>query len=124
MERHQTDLQTDRARDLRQRMNSAERKLWQALRSRKIGGFKFRRQHPFGPYTLDYYCHDLRLAIEIDGPSHLERYDDDVARDIYMERHGILTLRFKPGVTDDDFFYFLQWFEDQCQERSTEVNDT
>jgi very-short-patch-repair endonuclease len=118
----QTDLQTDRARELRQRMTSAEKKLWFALRSRKLGGFKFRRQHPIGPYTLDYFCNELMLDIEIDGRAHDYRIEEDRSRDAYMAKRGILTLRIGPAVTDDDFNYFLVWLEEWCNARFEELN--
>jgi very-short-patch-repair endonuclease len=53
-------------------MTEAERKLWGYLRDRRFGGRKFRRQHPVGPYFLDFYCPEGRLAIELDGSQHAE----------------------------------------------------
>ena len=55
-----------RARELRRSMSLPEGLLWQELRKRPAG-FKFRRQHPFGPYVLDFFCASMRLAIEVDG---------------------------------------------------------
>ena len=61
----------------------------------KPGGLKFRRQHPTGPYSLDFYCGDARLAIEVDGEAHRrgERPALDAARDSWLERASIRTLR-------------------------------
>src|SRR4051794_41907586 len=56
-----------RARSLRRRMTDAERKLWFALRDRRLAGFKFRRQVPVGPFYADFVCFDARLVIEADG---------------------------------------------------------
>jgi very-short-patch-repair endonuclease len=68
--------------------------LWRVLKSRPEG-LKFRRQHPLGQYVLDFFCHDARLAIEIDGEAHNRgtRPLSDIARDETLRRQGILTLR-------------------------------
>jgi very-short-patch-repair endonuclease len=75
-------------------MSYPEILLWRELR-RRPGGLKFRRQHPSGPYTLDFYCNDARLAVEVDGEAH-ERGDrpvKDKARDAWLAGAGIETLR-------------------------------
>ena len=83
-----------RARKLRQSMSLPEVILWRLLRTRP-DGLKFRRQHASGPYILDFFCSDARLAIEIDGEAHSrgERPQRDAARDAYFARAGIRTLR-------------------------------
>ncbi|MGA8221784.1 MAG: DUF559 domain-containing protein, partial [Candidatus Acidiferrales bacterium] len=58
------------ARNMRQTQTDAERKLWSILRDRRLGGFKFRRQHPVDRYILDFYCAERRLAVEADGGQH------------------------------------------------------
>ncbi|WP_395945224.1 endonuclease domain-containing protein [Brevundimonas sp.] len=83
----------DRARDLRRDMSLPEVQLWQALRGEKLGGLKFRRQHPMPPYVLDFYCAGVRLAVEIDGDSHEGRAAQDARRDAFMLDQGIRTLR-------------------------------
>jgi very-short-patch-repair endonuclease len=55
---------------LRRRPTNVEQKLWQQLRRDRINGLSFRRQHPIGPYVLDFYCPTIRLAIELDGGQH------------------------------------------------------
>ena len=60
----------DRARNLRKTLTISERRLWNWLRNRTFGGFKFRRQFPFDRFVLDFYCPELRLAIEVDGGQH------------------------------------------------------
>ncbi|MFC1583754.1 endonuclease domain-containing protein [Candidatus Neomarinimicrobiota bacterium] len=67
----------DIARRLRRRGTRSEELLWRALRNRKLGGFKFLRQHPVGSSIVDFYCHEKRLAVEVDGPMHR---DEEVAR--------------------------------------------
>ncbi|MCF8706813.1 endonuclease domain-containing protein [Rhizorhapis sp. SPR117] len=77
--------------------------VWQVLRGRPAG-LKFRRQHPTGPYILDFYCSDARLAIEIDGRSHESgaRPQHDAARDAWFATAGIVTLRIAARDVLDD----------------------
>ena len=83
------------AEKLRANMTEAERRLWAFLRL-KPKGFKFRRQHPFGRYVLDFYCHKAKLAIEIDGKYHElpEQKKLDKTRTNEIENRGIRELRF------------------------------
>jgi len=84
------------ARKLRRNQTDAEMFLWQLLRGRRLGGFKFRRQHPFGPYILDFFCMQRQLAIELDGGSHAQdaqaSYDGE--RTAFLQKKGIQVLRF------------------------------
>jgi type I restriction enzyme S subunit len=84
------------ARELRQNETDAERLLWRLLRNRSLAGAKFRRQHPFPPYVLDFYCHELKLAIELDGGQHNlpEGRLHDKVRTAKLAEHGIRVLRF------------------------------
>ena len=84
-----------RARELRRKSTWAEKLVWQRLKDRKLDGFKFRRQHPVGPYVLDFYCDDLSMAIELDGSQHglPEREEKDRVRSEYLEENGIHVLR-------------------------------
>ncbi len=85
-----------RARELRRVATEAEKALWEELRDRKLGGFKFRRQVPVGAFVLDLYCAQSRLAVEVDGGGHAEAqqaaYDDE--RTQLLARRGIRLLRF------------------------------
>ena len=84
-----------RARELRRAPSPPEYRLWQILRQRP-DGLKFRRQHPFGPYVLDFYCPARRLAVEIDGQSHGmgQRPGHDSRRDIWLREQGLEVIRF------------------------------
>jgi ATP-dependent DNA helicase RecQ len=86
---------TEMAQDLRAHSTLPEGVLWQALRARQLGGFKFRRQHPVEPYVLDFYCPELKLAVEIDGASHHseEQQAHDARRDAWLAQKGIRTVR-------------------------------
>lgn len=81
---------------LRQVKTEAEEKLWQSLRNRKLMNLKFRRQHPFGNYVLDFYCHEIKLCIEADGSIHNEKdiKEYDIERTKVLNENGITVLRF------------------------------
>lgn len=82
-----------RARELRKDMTPAERRLWAQLRQRQLEGFRFRRQHPIGPYITDFACLEAGVIVEVDGGQHLDS-DTDVARDAFLRSHGFCILRF------------------------------
>jgi very-short-patch-repair endonuclease len=69
--------------------------LWTAIRGQKLDGLHFRRQHPIGPYCLDFYCDAARLAVEVDGYSHdvTDRPERDETRDAWLLTHRVQTLR-------------------------------
>ncbi|MGH8532469.1 MAG: endonuclease domain-containing protein [Gammaproteobacteria bacterium] len=75
-------------------MTETERRLWQHLRERQLGGYKFRRQHPLGRYVLDLVCLEARLVIEADGGQHGERVEDDRLRTEWLEARGFRVVRF------------------------------
>jgi len=80
---------------LRKKLTPSEKQLWQALRGGKLGGFKFRRQHPVGRFILDFYCPVCNLVIELDGAIHDNQTDYDADRTKYLETYGYKVLRFQ-----------------------------
>jgi len=84
-------------RELRNNLTPAEAKLWSLINNRQVLGRKFRRQHSVGPYILDFYCPEEKLAIELDGQGHFnfsaEEYDAE--RTAFLNTYGILVLRFE-----------------------------
>ncbi len=82
---------------LRQRQTEAEEKLWHLIRNRKLNGLKFRRQHPLEKYIADFYCHEKRLVIELDGGIHRSQMQQEIddERTSVLNRLGITVLRFK-----------------------------
>ena len=80
---------------LRENMTKAEIRLWEYLKT-KPQGYKFRRQHPIAGYVLDFYCHKLKLSIEVDGGYHLnkEQKVKDIERTAYLNSVGIIEYRF------------------------------
>ncbi|MBL9065693.1 MAG: DUF559 domain-containing protein [Sphingopyxis sp.] len=85
---------TPRAKELRNSATPAERALWRCLSGRKIGGWKFSRQMPVGPYFADFLCREANLVIELDGYSHDMRQAYDGRRDQWLAQSGYRVLRF------------------------------
>jgi len=83
------------AQNLRRKLSVPEARLWNRLRTRLPGQPIFRRQHPIGPYVLDFYCPKAHLAIEIDGISHDmgDRPQHDERRDAWLKKHGVTVMR-------------------------------
>jgi very-short-patch-repair endonuclease len=92
---HAPNKSVIKARELRRTMSLPEDLLWQILRKRP-GGFKFRRQHPLGPFIVDFFCASRHLAIEVDGSAHdmADNPARDARRDEYLRGHGIRIIRF------------------------------
>jgi very-short-patch-repair endonuclease len=82
------------ARELRRNLTDAERLLWYHLRNRQLGGHKFRRQHPIGPFYVDFACIEKMFVIEIDGGQHSLERDEDNQRTAYLESEGFNVVRF------------------------------
>ena len=84
----------NRARKLRRQQTDVETKLWMRLRDRQLNGAKFRRQHPIGPYIVDFCCPDRELIVEIDGGQHAEQASADQIRTNFLEAAGYRVVRF------------------------------
>ncbi len=83
------------ARILRNQQTNSEKIVWELIRDRKFMNLKFRRQHVIEGFVLDFYCHEIRLGIEIDGGIHNKRKDYDRLRQEVIESEGITLLRIK-----------------------------
>jgi primosomal protein N' (replication factor Y) len=75
-------------------MTEAERLLWRHLRDRQMADCKFRRQHPVGPFVVDFICIEEGIIIELDGGQHAFSIDADVRRSKYLESRGYEVMRF------------------------------
>lgn len=84
-----------RAKELRQEMTPVEKALWEKLRDRRLGGYKFRRQKAIGPFIADFYCAESRLVVEIDGDIHDLKAEQDKARTEQFADHGYRVIRFR-----------------------------
>jgi very-short-patch-repair endonuclease len=94
---------TSLAKRMRRELSLPEVLLWIALKARP-GGFKFRKQHPSGPYVADFYCHEARVIIEIDGEAHDHgnRPQRDLARDRWFVARGLDVMRIPAREVLDD----------------------
>ena len=94
-----------KAKVLRTNMTIAEKKLWDSLKGRKLHSYKFRRQHPIHLFIVDFYCHELKLIIEVDGGYHNEdlQIENDRAREALLKFQDVYILRF----TNDEVLFDL-----------------
>jgi very-short-patch-repair endonuclease len=107
------------ARALRGSMTDAEQLLWHCLRRKQLGGFRFRRQHPFEMFVLDFYRCEAKLAIELDGGQHSEPegIERDRERTDFMNKHGMHVLRFWNNDVFKNLDGVLQRIYDVVMER-------
>jgi very-short-patch-repair endonuclease len=113
----------EHARDLRKVQTKAEEKLWQALRNGKVCDLKFRRQHAFDDYILDFYCHKMKLAIEVDGAVH---NDPEVAaydkvRTNNLNENGITVLRFTNDEVEKNLKSVIQKIKEWIKQNNKET---
>jgi len=104
-----------RAQKLRQPQTRAEYKLWQSLRARQLGGFKFRRQAPIGSYIADFLCFEKRLVVELDGETHAKQELYDWQRTDELARQGYRVLRFTNSHVYEDLESVLQTILGECE---------
>ena len=100
-------------------MTPPELRLWNALKTRPAG-FKFRRQHAFGPYVFDFFCFDAALAVEVDGLSH-ELGDNpqrDERRDAWCAEQSVRTLRIAAIDVRDNLEGVVSHIVDTCRQRT------
>jgi very-short-patch-repair endonuclease len=83
------------ARELRRTMTPSERVLWDRLRLQRLDNLHFRKQHPFGPFILDFACLPIFLGVELDGWVHENTASYDRNRDAFLKRHGWTIIRFR-----------------------------
>jgi very-short-patch-repair endonuclease len=83
--------------DLRQNPTAAESVLWKNLQNSQLDGKKFRRQHSIGPYIVDFYCPEFRVAVEVDGAKHMTLIgsEEDAKRDEFLGKLNVRVLRFE-----------------------------
>lgn len=108
-------LLKERAGYLRKNATKAEVALWRCLRRDQLG-CDFHRQKPIGNYIVDFFCPELNLVIEIDGPSHGEKIDYDLKRQKFLEAAGLNVLRFAEMQVQKDIkavlTVLMNWIEE------------
>ena len=111
-----TPLIFERARELRENMTLHEKLLWERIKSNQIGGFRFKAQHPISSYIADFYCHKLKLVIEIDGDNHsaIDQKEYDSGRTFDLEQFGISVLRFSNDSIETNIDHVVDQIKDHC----------
>ncbi len=105
------------ARELRKNSTLAEILLWKKLKRRSYG-VQFHRQVPMLDYIVDFYCHELMLAIEVDGLSHEFKYFEDLNRQDQLENYGVSFLRFTDSEVKSDMFSVEMAIREKVRELS------
>ena len=110
------------ARLLRKNSTLSEVLLWQQIKNKGLG-VQFHRQVPMLEYIVDFYCHELMLAIEIDGDSHLYKYEYDIKRQGELEKEGVVFLRFTDLEIKRNMFSVGITLEQVVQELINKTNN-
>ncbi len=103
-------------------MTKQEGKVWNLVLRKKWTWHRFLRQKPIGNYILDFYCHELRLGIEIDDPSHEYKYKEDAIRTQYLEKLGIKIIRYTNNQVDYLLDAVITYLQMQIEERFFSVS--
>jgi len=105
-------IQRSRRQELRTNLTDAEYILWQKLRNRQLNNLKFHRQYGAGPYILDFFCPEIRLAIELDGEQHKDAVEYDKERELFLKDKDIHTIRFWNNEVVEDIARVLKIVEE------------
>jgi imidazole glycerol-phosphate synthase subunit HisF len=100
------------ARRLRKEMTEAEKILWGCLSKRQLNGARFRKQHPVGDYIADFYCHEFKLVVEVDGLIHEQQKEYDEERSKQMEEVKVTVIRFTNAEVMCDLDSVVQKIKD------------
>ena len=92
----------------RKNPTAAETTLWKLLKGKQLQDRKFRRQHSFGDYIVDFYCFSEQLVIELDGPIHVGQKEKDEKRDEYLQSLGLTVLHFYNRMVFEEQDQLLQ----------------
>jgi very-short-patch-repair endonuclease len=118
----QTNQHIIRAKLPRQMRNAgtdAERVLWRRLQRRQIEPCKFRRQHPYGDYILDFVCLERRVIVELDGSQHADTVERDAKRTRWLEQANFVVLRFWNNDVSNNISGVLEVIQRTLQQRTT-----
>ena len=105
------------ARHLRREMTPHERKVWETVRDRRLGGFKFRRQQIIEGYIADFYCPSAAVVLELDGAVHADQREYDAYRDRVLSARQIVVVRMTNSRIDAEFMLVLAELEQLCRQR-------
>ena len=113
----------ERAKAMRENMTQAEKNVWGLLKSKNILGLRFKPQHPIDIFIADFYCHALKLVIEIDGGIHnsVDQKEYDIGREAELEQWGIKVIRFTNEEVENNITHIQNEIERICTERQSEL---
>jgi very-short-patch-repair endonuclease len=111
-----TPLIFERAKVLRENLTTAETKLWDCLKNKQVLGLRFKSQHPISRFIADFYCHQIKLVIEVDGTTHLDEIaqEYDKGRTAEFERFDIIVIRFSNNEIFNDIETVLSTIRQTC----------
>jgi very-short-patch-repair endonuclease len=105
------------AKILRENMTKSEKLLWEQLKSKQICGLRFRRQHPIAFFIADFYCHEAKLVIELDGEIHNQQREYDDGRSAEMEKYFIKVKRFTNSEIENNIEEVIKDIENEIKSR-------
>ncbi|HKL07657.1 MAG TPA: endonuclease domain-containing protein [Bacteroidales bacterium] len=106
----------ERAKVLRNHMTDSEQLLWNKLKDNQLNGIKFRRQHPISQFIVDFYCHQKKLVVELDGGIHQRntQQERDMGRQFMLEELGLTVIRFKNEDIKKDISIVISRILEYC----------
>ena len=107
----------EKAKVLRKNMTDAEKVLWERLKNKQVLNLRFRRQHPIDIFIADFYCHTVRLVIELDGKIHKTQKEYDEGRTAEMEQFDIQVIRFRNEEIENDIENVIKKIESTIKQR-------
>ena len=113
----------ERAKAMRENMTLSEKAVWELLKEKKMLGLRFKPQHPIDIFIADFYCHSLKLVIEIDDGIHKsnDQREYDIGREGELEHWGIKVIRFTNEEVKDDINLIQNKIKQICSERRSEL---
>jgi len=113
-----TPIIFERAKAMRLNPTDAEKILWNILNKKQMLGLRFKFQHPISQFIADFYCHKIKLVIEVDGGIHIpiENKERDAGRTVELEKFGIEVIRFRNDEVINDIENVKKTIENKCRE--------
>jgi very-short-patch-repair endonuclease len=113
----------ERAKAMRENMTQTEKAVWELLKSKNMLGLRFKPQHPIDIFIADFYCHQLKLVIEIDGGIHksVDQREYDIGREAELEHWGIKVIRFTNEEVENNITDIQNEIEQICSGRRSEL---
>ena len=116
----------EKAKSLRKNMTGSELKLWEVLKGKRILGLRFRSQHPIDIFIADFYCHPVKLVVEVDGGIHKssDQKEYDTGRTAELNDLGIVVVRFTNEEIEKDINYVINEIEQNCIKHQSKLRQS